>query len=72
MLFRSPVPATLQVLQAAVITSAVIPLWKLGKHHGLTPFQRMLLCVLLLLYPAFSGGVGYDIHENCFLTPLLL
>ena len=68
----APIPATLQVLQAAVITSAVIPLWKLGKHHGLAPFQRMLLCVLLLLYPAFSGGVGYDIHENCFLTPLLL
>lgn len=67
-----PVPATLQVLQAAVVTSSVIPLWKLGRHHGLTPFQRMLLCALLLLYPAFSGGVSYDIHENCFLTPLLL
>lgn len=67
-----PVPATLQVLQAAVVTSSVIPLWKLDRHHGLTPFQRMLLCALLLLYPAFSGGVSYDIHENCFLTPLLL
>lgn len=67
-----PVPATLQVLQAAVVTSSVIPLWKLGRHHGLTPFQRMLLCALLLFYPAFSGGVSYDIHENCFLTPLLL
>ena len=68
----SPVPATLQILQAVVITSALIPLWKLGRHYGLAPFQRMLLCTLLLLYPAFSGGVGYDIHENCFLTPLLL
>lgn len=67
-----PVPATLQVLQAAVITSAVIPLWKLGKHHGLTGAQRMLICALLLLYPAYSGGTGYDIHENCFLTPFIL
>lgn len=67
-----PVPETLQVLQAAIITSAVIPLWKIGRQHGLTDAQRMLSCAVLLLYPAFSGGVGYDIHENCFLTPLIL
>ena len=67
-----PTPATLQVLQAAVITSAVIPLWKIGKHHGLTGGQRMLVCVVLLLFPAYSGGTSYDIHENCFLTPLIL
>ena len=67
-----PIPATLQVLQAAVITSAVIPLWKIGKNHGLTGAQRMLICAILLLYPAFSGGTSYDIHENCFLTPLIL
>lgn len=67
-----PTPATLQVLQAAVMTSAVIPLWKIGKHHGLSGAARMLLCAVLLLYPAFSGGASYDIHENCFLTPLIL
>lgn len=67
-----PTPATLQVLQAAVLASAVIPLWLLGKHHGLSGGQRMLVCAVLLLYPAYSGGTSYDIHENCFLTPLLL
>jgi len=67
-----PTPVTLQVLQAAVITSAVIPLWKIGKHHGLSGAGRMLICAVLLLYPAFSGGTSYDIHENCFLTPLIL
>lgn len=67
-----PTPATLQVLQAAVIASAVIPLWKIGKHHGLSGAGRMLICAVLLLYPAFSGGTSYDIHENCFLTPLIL
>lgn len=66
-----PQPATLQVLQAAVLTSAVIPLWLLGKHHGLSGGERTLLCAALLLFPAFSGGTSYDIHENCFLTPLL-
>ena len=67
-----PHPATLQVLQAAVLASAVIPLWKLGKHHNLHPGLRFLLCLLLLLYPAYAGGTSYDIHENAFLTPLLL
>ena len=67
-----PIPATLQVLQAAVLASAVIPLWKLGKHHNLTPVMRFYLCLLLLVYPAYAGGTSYDIHENAFLTPLIL
>lgn len=67
-----PHAVTLQILQAAVLASGVIPLWKLGKLHGLSPLPRLLLGAALLLYPAYSGGAGYDIHENCFLTPLLL
>jgi len=67
-----PTPATLQVLQALIITSAAIPLWKIGKHHGLSEAQRTLLCAVLLLYPATSGAASHDIHENCFLTPLIL
>lgn len=67
-----PRPETLQVLQAAVLASSVIPLWKLGKHYGLHPGLRTALCALLLLYPALAGGTSYDVHENCFLTPLIL
>ncbi len=67
-----PRPETLQVLQVAVMASAVIPLWKLGKQHGLHPGLRTATCILLLLFPAFSGGAAYDLHENCFLTPLIL
>ena len=70
--FLVPKPETLQVLQAVVLASAVIPLWLLGKHRGLPAPVRFLFCALLLLYPSFSGGTSYDIHENCFLTPLLL
>ena len=67
-----PDPATLQVLQAAVLASAVIPLWLIGKQHGLSGLGRLLLCALLLLLPVTSGGTSYDIHENCFLLPLIL
>lgn len=67
-----PTPQTLQVLQAAVVVSAVIPMWKLCRLHGLTEFPSLLLCAVLLVFPAILGGVGYDLHENCFLTPLVL
>ncbi len=67
-----PTPVTLQVLQAAVIASAVIPTWKLTRKHGCTPFAGVLICIILLLYPAFCGGVSYDLHENAFLLPLVL
>ena len=67
-----PHPATLQVLQAGILLSAVIPLYLIGKHHGLSGLQRLLLCATLLLYPALAGGTAYDLHENCFLAPLIL
>ena len=67
-----PTPATLQVLQAAVLASAVIPMWLIGKRHGLSGCQRVLLCALLLLLPVTAGGTSYDLHENCFLLPLVL
>ena len=67
-----PKPATLQVLQAAILASAVIPLYLIAKRRGLQPLVRTALCALLLLYPAYAGGTSYDIHENAFLTPLIL
>lgn len=67
-----PRPETLQVMQAAVLASAVIPLWKLGRLHGQHAGACALVCGILLLYPAYAGGASYDIHENVFLTPLIL
>ena len=67
-----PRPETLQVLQAAVMASAALPLWKLGGLHGLTGPRRFLLCAALLAAPAFVAGANGGLHENCFLTPLLL
>ncbi len=67
-----PHPETLQILQAAVLTSAVIPLWKTAELHGLHPALKTLICILLLIFPSYAGGTSYDLHENCFLTPLIL
>ncbi len=70
MLFPSPI--TLQILQALVLSSSLIPLWMIGKRHGLSQGVRTLLCGVLVLFPALSGGTSYDLHENCFLLPLIL
>lgn len=67
-----PKPETLQVLQAAIMASAVVPLWKIARRSSLGCGASAALCILLLLYPAYAGGAGYDLHENAFLTPLLL
>ena len=67
-----PTPAALQVLQALVLVSAVIPLIKLARLHGLSGGYQTCIAAMLLLYPAYSGGTGYDFHENCFLAPLIL
>lgn len=66
-----PYPATLQVLQAVVLASAVIPFWLIVRNRGFSPMASCLLSCLMLLYPALAGGTSYDLHENVFLTPLL-
>lgn len=67
-----PKPIMLQILQAAILASAVVPAWRLARKLGCKPFAAVLFCLMLLLYPAYSGGASYDLHENAFLTPLLL
>lgn len=67
-----PKPATLQVLQAALLAAAAVPAWKLARTLRCSPWESALLCVLLFLYPSYGGGASYDLHENAFLTPLLL
>lgn len=67
-----PKAETLQILQVLVLVSAVIPLWRIARKNGLPQIAAAGLCGLLLVYPAFSGGTSYDLHENVFLTPLLL
>lgn len=67
-----PSPLTLQIGQAVVIASGVIPVVLLCKHFKLSGKMTMLMTLIYALYPALSTGSFFDIHENCFLTPLLL
>lgn len=67
-----PSPLTLQIGQAAVLASSLIPLCLLAKKYGLSDSETVLLSLAAACYPALSGGCSFDIHENCFLPPLLL
>ena len=68
--FRTPL--TLQILQAVIIGSGVIPLYLIARRRKLSPALGAALCFAYALYPALIGGCSYDMHENCFLAPLLL
>jgi len=70
--FIFPDPATLQFLQAAVIASGLIPVYLLAKHFKLSPALTAVAGICFAFFPALSAGCSYDLHENCFLVPLIL
>lgn len=67
-----PHPITLAFSQALVVASSVIPLALIARRMGFSKWQTILAAICIAVYPALHGGTFYDLHENCFLTPLLL
>lgn len=67
-----PQPETLQILQILVAASALIPAFLIVRQLRLPRGWQTALCALLLLHPGLSGSSLYDLHENCFLAPLIL
>lgn len=67
-----PRPETLQILQILVAVSALIPAFLIVRELRLPRGWQTPLCALLLLHPGPSGSSLYDLHENCFLAPLIL
>lgn len=67
-----PSPVYLQIMQPVILASGIIPLYLICRHYQLS--NRLTLCVsaAFFLYPVLSAGCYYDLHENCFLLPLLL
>ncbi len=70
LIFRSPL--TLQVGQAVAVASGIIPVYLLMKKWEFTPRSRVVFSLIYMLLPAISKGCFFDLHENCFLFPLLL
>lgn len=67
-----PSPITLAISQALVVGSSVIPLALIARRMNFSRWQTVAIGACMAFFPALHGGTFYDIHENCFLTPLLL
>lgn len=67
-----PSPVYLQIMQALIVASAVIPLFLLARRNRLSYKATAALCAAFCFHPALAGSCFYDIHENLFLAPLLL
>lgn len=67
-----PSPLTLQITQAVLIASCVFPVVLLCRHFGISEKMTVAAAFITSLYPALLNGCMYDLHENCFLAPLLL
>ena len=69
-IFSSPV--TVQLIQAFMIALPVVPIILLCRHYKMSPWMTIAVSLLYALYPATAGGAMYDMHENCFLTFMIL
>ncbi len=67
-----PSPITLQIGQAAVVASGMIPLYLLTKRFALSNKTTLAVLFVYAAHPMLTAGCFYDLHENCFLAPLLL
>ena len=67
-----PSPLTLQIGQAVAVASGVIPVILLCRCRKLSGKSTILATVIYCFYPALTTSCFFDIHENCFLAPLLL
>lgn len=70
--FFFPSAITLQVVQAVVVVSSVIPVYLICKRRSLSNKMTAALCFISVFFPALSTGTFYDFHENAFLPALIL
>ena len=70
--FIFPSPVTVQLIQAFMVALPVIPIVLISRKYKLSNWMTVGAVLLYALYPVTAGGTLYDIHENCFLTFLIL
>ena len=67
-----PSAMTLQISQAVLVVSGIIPTILIARHYKLSNGTQIVIALIYAMFPAISMGCFYDFHENCFLLPLLL
>lgn len=67
-----PFPETLEVAQVLIVAIGLIPLYLIAKSFKLSFFITGVMLVMYMYHPAILSSSFYDLHENCFLAPMLL
>lgn len=67
-----PHPVTLQVMQAIIVASGIVPVYLICRRRSLSNRATICFSAIYILFPALNGGCFYDIHENCFLAPFVM
>ena len=67
-----PSAMTLQISQAVLVASGIIPAILIARHYQLSNGTQIVVALIYATFPVISMGCFYDFHENCFLLPLLL
>ena len=70
--FLFPSAMTLQICQALLVASGIVPTVLIARHLKMSNLSQMAIALIYAAYPATAMGCFYDFHENCFLLPLLL
>ncbi len=65
-------PGVLQILQAVIVASGVFPVVMMCRRFALKGTVTVAVSLLFMVFPAFILSSFYDLHENCFLVPLIL
>ncbi len=65
-------PLTLQIGQAVLVASGIIPVYLMARKFKLSGKVTALITFIYAFYPALTTSNFYDLHENCFLPCLLL
>ena len=55
-----------------IAISGIIPLVLIMKHYNLSNKEKLLICILYIMFPALTNSSYFFIHEYVFLTPLTL
>ncbi len=67
-----PSPVTLLIGQGAIIASGLIPLYLICKKYKFSNGATVLFALCYVLLPSMANGCFYYLHENKFLTAIIL
>lgn len=70
--FVFPYPVVLNILQVFTLVSGLVPVFLLCRKKDLSKAATAAFGILFVVFPAVACGTFYDLHENCFLLPLIL